>query len=271
MAITIIPGYDFGVNEVPNRETLIRQAKFMKISGIGLDQIDATLVGYKSGTTSGTTGSSLPAPGWMWADPSGSLWLETDHGPVKMHRDGGGFESVRYAQSYAPETIDSHPGSPYLADAADSTARQTEGVNLGAGASETISLWDEFFSDSNNGVGSNSLMMNAETMPTGTTYPRLVGRGLTLFYVAGSQSHHDFCCRVPGAIRVASTNNHWSGAFITTASNVISGNTKEQFYGVFIAPHSGTSLPVTGSRIDMEGTTFGWKYDQSVSGPGAGV
>lgn len=271
MAINIIPGYDFGVNEVPNRETLLRQARYMKISGIGLDQIDASLVGYKSGTTSGTTSSSLPAPGWMWADPGGSLWIETDHGPVKLHRDGGGFESVRYGQSYSPESSPPWPGSPYRPDAADAIATQTEGINLGAPASECISLWDELFTDANNGANSESIMWSAETMPSGTTYPRLVGRGLTLGRVIGSASHFDFCCRVPAGMRVIGTNNAWSGAFVVQASNVIGASNKEAWYGIFVCPHSGTSLVGNATRITMHGDCYGWKYDQVVFGPGAAV
>jgi len=269
MVLSITPGYDFGVHEVPTRETLLRQARNMRVSGIGLDQIDASLVGIKSGTSSGTTSASLPSPGWMWADPGGSLWVETDHGAVKLKRAGGGFESVRWAQSYAPEVSPVHPGSPYNSTPAD--VNQTEGVNLEAGASESVSMWDALFNNSDNGALSQSLMFNAETMASGVTYPRLVGRGITVMHVNGTQSHYDFCLRRPSGVRVLSTTNAWSGGFVSSDSNTILGANKEHWYGIFISPHSGTSLAPAAGTAAMHGTASGWKYDQSVWGPGASI
>jgi hypothetical protein len=268
MAVSIIPGYDFGVNEVPNRETLLRQAKNVKISGIGLDQIDATLVGIKSGPDSGTTSASLPAPGWLWADPGGSCWLETDHGPVKLKRAGGGFETRRWAQTFAPQTPVPRSGHAYTADPVNAAAQQTEGISLSAGNSEAIGMWDERFVDAADGPNNHSLLWSSETTATGDTYPRLVGRGLTLMHTQGSASPADYCVRAPAGVRAASTNQHWSGAFVTTASNILAGSSRETFFGVFVAPHSGTSFSLSGSRIDLEADCFGWKYDQAVQGPG---
>jgi hypothetical protein len=166
MAVTIVPGYDFGVNEVPNRETLLRQARFMKLSGIGLDQIDATLVGIKAGTTSGTTSSSLPAPGWMWGDPEGSLWVETDHGPVKLKRAGGGWESVRWGQTFSPQVAIPRSGDAYEPDPAAVGAAQTDGLQLPVGDSGALNMWDMIYVDSDGGcVGGRSAMLCAESVP----------------------------------------------------------------------------------------------------------
>lgn len=268
MAITVVPGYDFGVNEVPDRETLLRQARFLQVSGLDLSHIDATLIGYKGGDTSGTTSASLPSPGWMWADPGGSVWVETDHGPVKLHRDGGGFETVRWGQTFAPETAVPRPGHPWSASPAVAGAQHTDGVNLSAGDSGALGMWDEGFIDSANGaVHSRNAMLSAETVATTASFPRLVGRGITLIYIQGTQTPLDFTTRTPAAFRVLTTNNHWSGAFISAFSNVIGGLDREVWYGMFLAPHSGTSHAAN----VMHDTCFGWKFDAGLAGPGDAI
>ncbi len=268
MALSIEPGHDFGVAEVPTRETLLRTARFLRISGLGLDQVDTALVGLKAGTTSGTTSASLPSPGWLWADPGGSLWVETDFGPVKMKRSGGGFESRRWGSSHQPETPVPRPGHPFQADVVNAAAQQTDGISLGAGGSEAIGMWDEVFADSTLGSRLVSHMFAAETNSTNESFPRLVGRGITLVYVNGTQTPWDFCIRNAAGFRVIGSTNAWSGAFISSFSNIVSGFSREHWYGVFLAPHSGTSLVSFPSVINMHDTVYGWKFDQAAYGPG---
>jgi hypothetical protein len=267
---TILPGYDFGVNEVPNRETLCRQARLMKITGVGIGEIDATLVGLKSGTVTGSTDATLPAVGWMWADPGGNLWVSTDHGDVPLKRAGGGFETVRWGNTFAPETPVPRPGHCYNANPNSGIAQHSEGLSLTAGGSEAMPMWDESFDDSSLGPGFRSLGWAAATVGTQASFPRLVGRGLTLMFTNGTQSHQDFMVRMFGGARVLTTTNSWVGAFVTTASNIVQSLTRESFYGLFVAPHSGTSFAVS-TRIDVHDTVYGWKYDQAVFGPGAAI
>lgn len=105
MALTIKPGYDFGVNEVPTRDTLLRQARKLQITGIGLSLIDATLIAQSIQSASSP---SLPSEGWLWSDGAGNLWVETTNGQCRAHRAQGGWETRRYSWSGAA----TKPGDP---------------------------------------------------------------------------------------------------------------------------------------------------------------
>lgn len=99
--MTITPGYDFTVNEVPTRLKLETMTAGMSITGIDISQIAATLIGIKKGDTS----TSLPSEGWLLHDPPGGLWVLTRHGRVHLWRGGwGGLECNRFPCSGNPVT-----------------------------------------------------------------------------------------------------------------------------------------------------------------------
>jgi hypothetical protein len=91
--MTITPGYDFTVNEVPTRAKLESMTAGMSITGIDISQIDTALVGVKQGDTS----TSLPAEGWMLRNAPGQLWVQTRFGRVQLWRGcWGGMETRRF-------------------------------------------------------------------------------------------------------------------------------------------------------------------------------
>jgi hypothetical protein len=100
----IIPGYDFAATEIPRFATMLLQAQGLEVQNLTLDDISmANIVGMTRGNTSDATGSSLPAEGWMWSDPTGNVWIETTwETPVservrcQLYRTLGGWASVRY-------------------------------------------------------------------------------------------------------------------------------------------------------------------------------
>jgi len=74
---TITPGYDFTAAEVPTFNKMLQAALGLQIADLGLADLPADLIAMVTGTVSGSTGSSLPAEGWMWYTPAGELWVET--------------------------------------------------------------------------------------------------------------------------------------------------------------------------------------------------
>lgn len=102
MAITIVPGYDFGVNEIPTRLLLERQAKDLQITGIPAANIDGTITAIVYGDTSGVSGGQPTAVGWIWVDPGGhrniGISPSGDSQPrvnARMWSSQGGWETSR--------------------------------------------------------------------------------------------------------------------------------------------------------------------------------
>jgi hypothetical protein len=115
MAATITPGYDFGVNETPDFSKMMLQAK-VTIADLGIDDLqDANFIGVVRGTESGTTGASLPGEAWLWADPTGNIWIESNFDlqttvslprrACYLSKAGGGWATVRYATDVQPTGI----------------------------------------------------------------------------------------------------------------------------------------------------------------------
>ena len=94
MPVTITPGYDFGVNAIPTRETLTLQAKNLSLSGIPLSALDATMI--VASIDDSTAATNLPLEGSLWFDAQGNLWGRTADGNVKVRRSAGGWESNRF-------------------------------------------------------------------------------------------------------------------------------------------------------------------------------
>lgn len=98
MTISIIPGLDFGVKDVPTRESLIAQAMSLKITNIPISQLDADVAYILTGENSGVSGAIIESTevGTLWCSPAGEMFVQEDSGPVKITRRGGGWDSRRY-------------------------------------------------------------------------------------------------------------------------------------------------------------------------------
>jgi len=96
MALSITPGYDFTVNEVPTNAKIQLMLTGMQINDIPKGSIDGSLSGVLYGWLTGTTMATLPDEGSILWDISGNMWVKTNTGVVNLWRSGmGGYESVR--------------------------------------------------------------------------------------------------------------------------------------------------------------------------------
>lgn len=102
MAISITPGYDFTVQEVPTELLFKRQAEDLKITGIPASQIEGTITAIVFGDTTGASGATPPAVGWIWVDSAGHRNLrvtepnaDVPRVDVRVWNAHGGYESSR--------------------------------------------------------------------------------------------------------------------------------------------------------------------------------
>lgn len=95
--VDVTPGYDFSVNEVPTSANFLKQATGMQISGIGINELEAGVLGIKSGDISNVTDSLQVGEtvGTMWISALGDIWVQEQSGPVIMNRIMGGWETRR--------------------------------------------------------------------------------------------------------------------------------------------------------------------------------
>lgn len=95
--VDIVPGYDFGVNEVPTVETMLRQANGLLITGITTGELDSAIAGIKSGDDSGTTDAlrTSDGVGTLWVSQKGDIWVQEQSGPVILNRIEYGWETRR--------------------------------------------------------------------------------------------------------------------------------------------------------------------------------
>lgn len=121
MAADIVPGYDFGVTEVPTYDKMLIAAAGLQVSNITLDDLPSSIVSLLTGTTSGDSGASLPDEGWMWHTPSGDTFVETrwylddlpDAGSgvteeriaVPLFKNDGGWITARYRDNAAGDEL----------------------------------------------------------------------------------------------------------------------------------------------------------------------
>jgi len=98
MTIEITPGLDFGVKDVPTHESLIEQAKSIRITNIPIDQLDSDVAVILTGPDSGVSGAILESTevGTIWTSPDGEIFVQESSGAVKITRRGGGWDSRRY-------------------------------------------------------------------------------------------------------------------------------------------------------------------------------
>ena len=94
---TIIPGYDFGVNEVPSYGKFIAQAQGINITGLAYTELEDDTSFIFNSHESGGSGATeyLTAEGAMWSDPTGEVWL--NHG-VYGWWGSSGYSGETYVQ-----------------------------------------------------------------------------------------------------------------------------------------------------------------------------
>ena len=102
MAISISPGYNFSVNEIPTSLLFKRQAEGLKITGIPASQLEGDIVAIVFGTNTGASGATPPATGWIWVDGAGHRNIRvtepdatTPFEDVRMWSAHGGYETSR--------------------------------------------------------------------------------------------------------------------------------------------------------------------------------
>jgi len=95
MVLTITPGYDFTINEVPTSSKFQQQAAGLVMSDIPLSNVDASLNVIKIADS--TTASIMPNEGSMWVDHQLNVWGRTRWGALKIRTTGGVLETNRFA------------------------------------------------------------------------------------------------------------------------------------------------------------------------------
>lgn len=93
MALTIVPGYSFAVNEVPTKALFERMVRDMQVSGVDAGLIEGGLTAIVYGDSSGTSGSQPSGVGWIWVDPGGNRVVQPNSRPDL--KDGVPFADVR--------------------------------------------------------------------------------------------------------------------------------------------------------------------------------
>jgi hypothetical protein len=98
MSITVTPGYDFTVHEVPRRETLLEQVNGMTITGIDVTALDAAVVPIMYGDVSQVTNSLQTGDtvGTMWVSGIGDVFVQEQAGAVALSRINYGWETRRF-------------------------------------------------------------------------------------------------------------------------------------------------------------------------------
>ncbi len=96
MALTITPGLDFGVDELPTKLLLNRQAESLQINGITADKIEGDIIAIVFGDESGVSGADPPDQGWIWVDQQGHRTLGSPRFDARMWSAHGGWESGRH-------------------------------------------------------------------------------------------------------------------------------------------------------------------------------
>lgn len=170
----IVPGYDFGAIEVPNRAKLGLMASGMTLTGIELSQVATTIVAAFA--TDGSLTSM--AEGALWLDARSNLWGRTSRGIVRVRMAEGGWETNRYPWgNQAGNTNHHNPGNHV--DIAEMFANNTNESNCfmrGRVGAEINRFALGIIQETANSTATNGV----------AAFYRVVGRGATrLFAPAG--------------------------------------------------------------------------------------
>lgn len=182
MATTIVPTFDFAVNDIPRQATMRQQAFSLAIDGVSLENLEAGIRAVQFGDVSGATNALLPgaAVGTLWIDAQGNIWAQEQSGPVVLRRAAGGYETRRYwTVPSALHTSIIEPGAPIAVDgifgATEDFARDLDNDTRASGT-PVLEVWNGLSYDNNrNGRGFGLAM---ETVAS--SYIRILVRGVSV-------------------------------------------------------------------------------------------
>lgn len=110
MPVTITPGYDFTVNEVPTKQTIKLLLEGIAFTDIPPANLDAGLLGINYGNLSGNTMTTMIGEGNLMYDIHGHVFVLTATGAVAIiHNCYGGYETIRFRQGDPLETGINNP------------------------------------------------------------------------------------------------------------------------------------------------------------------
>lgn len=182
---TIVPGYDFGVTEIPISETLLRQARGLQVSGIGVDELEAGIVGIQSGNVSQVTDSIQVGDtvGTIWISPLGDVWVQEQSGAVKLSRIEYGWETRRIHVQQDENTVYQEPGATVHQKAIFGVWEdldRVEGVATRFSGTPTLKITDDGSYDDNRG-GNMWGCIQGDTATSPGRHLRVAFRGLVHF------------------------------------------------------------------------------------------
>lgn len=96
----IRPGYDFTVNEIPDRAKFIIQAQLTTFTQVDATRVGSSLLGRMEIVSDSGSNATMPSStGGLWLDSQGNLWGKTSAGIVIVRRATGGMETLRCVHS----------------------------------------------------------------------------------------------------------------------------------------------------------------------------
>lgn len=95
MSVNITPGYDFTINEVPNRAKFLLQAE-VTITNIDAERIVSTDQKGLIAVEDDSNATLASSEGALWISADGTLWGRNKWGLVQVRRPNGGWESNRF-------------------------------------------------------------------------------------------------------------------------------------------------------------------------------
>jgi hypothetical protein len=246
MSLTIIPGYDFGTNEIPTRSNF-QQAARVTITGLGFSHVRADITKVIGGQATGGTGATLPAQGYIWVDLAGNTWVKTNNGNVQLNRGGGGYESNRWEINPSTGGINEQRG------------RGAE-VESGAGATESTLRWRTLFQ----AAGSSPLQGLAESS-VASGPGRMIMRGMGQFVMnltaqGGNQGRNIFLNFGPGAMMFTSVGIGGFWYFFGQKSGGLPPPAAHDWWsGLALGPNSGSSRYTNAVPSDVtDAYCMGW-------------
>lgn len=255
MALSITPGYDYTVNEVPTKAKFEAAAAGLEITGLDLNVISGTIQAILFGDTTGASGGKPPAEGWIWVDPAGNRNVQfraypgsiapsplstTDtRADVRMWRAAGGWETSRLlTQGFM---------------AGDSLFF---GQHMWVQGSPTFRVRDERLDMD---VDNTFPFVSAHDVASPASSARLVGRGMVFLYVGANVTEYSINTHRPGFLtdstnqigmgihsQFKQTKRFYAGAVLGPApgsSTVSGGNTYPYATGWFTTKTAGKPLP----------------------------
>ena len=193
MPLEIVPGYDFGLAELPTQEKFFLQARGVSITGLEsinlADGISGILTGDESSSTNSIGSDDI---GVIWVDQANDVWLRTATGPVRMVKSMCGWESNRYYNRDNPGFGQASRGYPLTTLNPEFGRALSDDFDRGPGVSEIGSPTDVV------NIQHQDLTMNQgfanwydgifqETTVSG--FMRWVGRGGTTFQNINASTH----------------------------------------------------------------------------------